>query len=67
VSTSFKPSALWASLSTREAFVTLEGETSYMARHSPRAPKHVVSLEKFMKVHFASKRKEANWWIGESS
>jgi hypothetical protein len=32
--------------STREAFVTPAGEASLMARHRPRAPKHVVSLGK---------------------
>jgi hypothetical protein len=32
--------------STREAFVTLGGEASYMARRHPRAPKRVMSLEK---------------------
>jgi hypothetical protein len=35
---------------TREAFVTLGGETSQMARCRRQAPKLVVSSDKFVKV-----------------
>jgi hypothetical protein len=40
------------------AFVTLRGDASLMARSRPRAPMLWWAIEKFVKVRFASKRKE---------
>jgi hypothetical protein len=57
---------------TCEAFVILGGEASKMARHCPRAPKRVVSLEKVCEDPFYLRKERSKslveWekWLKET-